>query len=67
MVDGVLASCYARVNHDLAHIGVAPFRWFPKVMEWIFGEDNGSSVYANIGKDVAKWMQPYEASTFVKP
>ena len=33
MVDGVLASCYPSVNHDLSQIGMTPMQWFPEVVE----------------------------------
>ena len=39
VVDGVLASCYASCHHDLNHIGALPIQLFPKIMEWIFGEE----------------------------
>ena len=42
MVDGILASCYPGTGHDLAHLGMAPMRWFPSFMEPIFGIDNDS-------------------------
>ena len=35
MVDGVLASCYASVNHDLGHIVMTPIRWFPEMVQWV--------------------------------
>ena len=41
IVDGVLASCYAHSHHDLVHISMTPIHWFPQMMEWIFGEENG--------------------------
>ena len=50
MVDGVLASCYASFDHNLAHIVMAPLQWFPEIMELIFGEKNGSPVFVNIMK-----------------
>ena len=56
IVDGVLASCYAFGDHDLAHVGVTPIRWFPEVIKLIFGEDNGISIFADTAADVAKWM-----------
>ena len=56
IVDGVLASCYATVDHDLAHVGVTPIRWFPGMMELIFGENYGFSLYAKTAEDMAKWM-----------
>ena len=46
MVDGVLASCYASVNHDLAHIVMTPIQWFPEIVEWVFGNDAGVSAFA---------------------
>ena len=45
VVDGVLASCYAYSDHVLAHIVMTPIRWFPQMMEWIFGKENGSPGY----------------------
>ena len=51
MVDGVLASCYASTYHDLAYMGMVPLQSFPKVMEWIFGNDNGNLVYAKLAED----------------
>ena len=48
IVDGVLASCYASVDHDSAHIAMAPLRWFPEIMDCLFGEDNGIHVFAEV-------------------
>ena len=31
MVDGVLASCYASFDHDLAHFGMRPLQWFSEI------------------------------------
>ena len=58
MVDGVLASCYASIDHDLAHIGMAPIRWFPMITGWIFGQGNESPGYVNILIDVGEWLLP---------
>ena len=58
MVDGILASCYASVDHDLAHIGMLPIRLFPTIMEWIFGDANGSSAYVNIAENIGGWFLP---------
>ena len=58
VVDGVLTSCYASIDHTLGHIAMAPMRWFPKIMGKIFGEDSGFSVYAYIAEDLGKWMLP---------
>ena len=51
VVNGVLASCYAYFNHDVAHTAMAPLRWFPGMMEWTSGDDNGFHVYTK------SWMQ----------
>ena len=59
MVDGILASCYPSVNHDLAHVGVLPIKYFPWIMERIFGEDSGSSAYSNIANDLGRWVVPF--------
>ena len=60
MVDGVLASCYPSVHHDLAHIGMLPIRWFPEMFMWIFGDDNGLSVFVKFTEDLGKWVLPNE-------
>ena len=58
IVDRVLASCYAFGNHDLAHIGVALLRWFPRMIALIFDEDYGISIYATTAEDISKWIMP---------
>ena len=60
MVDGVLASCYAFLDHDAAHIGMMPMRWFPEIMDWAFGEANGSPGYVNFLEDMGKWVLPHD-------
>ena len=56
MVDGVLVSCYPSVNHDLSQIGMTPMQWFPKEVEWIFGEGNGLQGFAIIAKNLGKMI-----------
>ena len=58
MVDGVLASCYADVPYDLGHIGMAPMRWFPEVMNLLFGQDNESPGYVHVATELGKWFLP---------
>ena len=58
MVDGVLASCYSSVNHDLAHIGMKPIQWFPEVIQWIFGEDGEYSAFTRMTNGMGKLMLP---------
>ena len=49
MVDGILASSYP-VNHDLAHIVMTQFLWFPEIIEWV----------------LVRTMDPQLMSTFLK-
>ena len=60
MVDGVLASCYASFDHNLAHITMAPTQWCPEVIEGILGKEKGSLAYVNIAKELGRWLLPYE-------
>ena len=59
IVDGVLASCYPSTHHDLAHIVMAPIRFFPQLIMLIFGEDSGFSVYLTVVEDFGKFISPY--------
>ena len=61
VVDGVLASCYASSDHDLAHLGTSPMRWYPEITEWIFGVENGSPGYINLAKTFGRSVLPQEA------
>ena len=64
MVDGVLASCYPHSNHDLAHIGTAAIRFFPQLIEWMFGKEDGAPAYLHVAKDFAnKVFLPYELTS----
>ena len=54
VVDGILASCYASSGHDLGHIGMAPLRWFPGIMEWIFGDDKGRPAFVVMAEELDK-------------
>ena len=58
MVDGVLASCYAYTSHDLAHFGTAPVQWSPEIVRAIFGEENGTQIYAIIAAQVDRLAYP---------
>ena len=59
MVDGVLASCYASADHDISHFLLTPMRWFPEMMEWIFGDDYGFSVYYKTWAEIGAMIVPY--------
>ena len=58
VVGGVLASCYASFNHDLAHFSMISIQWYPDMMGWIFGMNNGSPEYVNIAKEFGRWVLP---------
>ena len=66
MVDGVLASCYAFTNHDLAHLGMSPMRIYPEIVEWIFGKDKESQGFMNIVDNMAGYVFPYELMSEMK-
>ena len=53
IVDGVLASCYASFDHDLAHLITTPIRWYPEITERIFGVENGSPGYIDLARPLA--------------
>ena len=58
IVDGVLASCYASTQHDVAHYMMKPNQWYPEIINWIFGINDGSPVYVTTFKEVKKWLHP---------
>ena len=58
MVDGVLASCYAYTDHDVAHIALTPLRWFPGMVEWIFGADLGFQNYVKVVRGFGRVAVP---------
>ena len=59
IVDEVLASCYPSVDHDLAHLTTAPIRWFPDIIQMIFGKEKGISVITSINEELGTWILPY--------
>ena len=58
LVDGVLASCYAYTSQDLAHFGTAPVHWSSQIVRAIFGEENGTQIYAIIAAQVDRLAYP---------
>ena len=58
VVDGVLASCYSFSDHHLAHITITPIRWFPEIMDWMFGVDNESPGYIKVAEGLGAWVLP---------
>ena len=65
VVGGVLASCYASFDHDLAHFAMIPMQLYPEMTEWIFGVNNGTPDYVDIAKGLGRWVLPC-ASLFGK-
>ena len=59
VVDGLLASCYASIDHDLGNIGMAPVQWFPEIALRIFGVDEISPSRANIAEELQRWLLPF--------
>ena len=59
VIDGMLTSCYAFSDHNLAHITVTPMLWFPEMIEWIFGMEKVSQGYVNILTDLGKLLLPF--------
>ena len=58
MVDGVLASCYADFDHDLAHFTTTPMQNFADVTEWIFGNEFGFPLYVGTARQLGKLILP---------
>ena len=56
VVDGVLTSCYPSAHHDVAHLGMIPIRWFPEIIEWMFGADPEFQVYVKIASYIGGWI-----------
>ena len=60
VVGGILASCYASFDHDLAHFVMTPMKWFPELMEFMFGTANGIQGYVSFAKRVGRYIMPEE-------
>ena len=58
MVNGILASCYATFDHDLAHLVMTPIQLFPTLIEWIFGQDDGIQGFVTIAKTLGRYLTP---------
>ncbi|XP_041378607.1 uncharacterized protein LOC121390766 isoform X2 [Gigantopelta aegis] len=56
VVDGFLASCYTTASHDVAHILMTPFRWFP----WLLASEqqDGYSSLIPVIKAIARMVLP---------
>ena len=58
VVEEVLASCYAVVDHGISQIAMKPIQWYPGVMDIIFGVENGVSAYIDVAKNIDTWFLP---------
>ena len=58
MVDGVLASCFADFQHDLAYSIMIPMQRFSEVMDWIFGIETGFPVFVSTTRQLGKLLLP---------
>ena len=58
MIDGILASCYTDFPHDLAHLAVKPMQKFTEIIEWIFGNEFGFSLYVGTAMELGKLILP---------
>ena len=60
VIDEILASCYAFPDHNLAHLGMTPMRWYPEVIKSIFGVENGSPGYVKVAEVFGDWLLPFD-------
>ena len=58
LIDGILASCYAYSNQDIAHIGTTPLRWFPEIAQLLFGKEDELHGFTTFVDHIAKLMFP---------
>ena len=58
LVDGVLASSYAGVDHDLSHLTMIPMQWYPEIIEQIFLDEIGFPVILSMARELAILMLP---------
>ena len=47
--------------HDLAHMVMMPISWYPEVMEWVFGIEDGFTGFVKIMEILWKYVLPYES------
>ena len=57
LVDGVLTSCYASFNHDLAHISMKPMQLFAEI-QWIIGKEDAFLAFIKIAKELGRLILP---------
>ena len=65
VVDGIWASCYAIVDHDLAQIAMKPIQWYPDIIDMVFGDENGVSVFVSVFQDFGRWVLPFGSKSLL--
>ena len=60
----ILVECYASTHHDFGHLALAPMRYFPKLMNLIFGQSNNYPGYVKVLEDFGKMMSPNSMYTY---
>ena len=58
VVDGVLASCYAVVDHGIVQMVMKPIQWYCDVVKLVFGDENGASAYISVVRTIGRWLLP---------
>ena len=58
VVNGILASCYASSDHDVAHNTMKPILWYPEIIKSIFGVYDGSPIFVTAAKELGKLLLP---------
>ena len=59
MVDGILVSCYASFDHDLAHLMMTPMQWCPQMIDWIFGQNDEDKGFVKLAKEFGRLILPH--------
>ena len=52
------------MDHDLAHFSMKPMQWSPKIMQQIFGEEDGFPTFIRTAEELGKWLMPYMDSSY---
>ena len=42
----------------MAHFATAPMRWFPDIIQMIFGDDKEISAFVKINEELGIWILP---------
>ena len=58
LVDGVLASCYADVHQDVAHLTMTPMQKMSAMLGWVFGDEAGFPISVKTTQQVGMLLVP---------